>query len=334
MGKMSSTKLSQESTKLSIALITENFVRCWSPNELESFLGGGQESVVYLAEELGIPVFLSGETKMETAVRKNVIYRDFSEFKDEYDIVILFKINPLKSKLKAKVIFWSSDVQTSVYDPYGNISRYVCLTEYHRTRNNWVADVLPLGIDRESLESNKVEKKENTMLYSASLDRGFETLLNSWDKIREKYPGIRLYVTYGTAISQKINPSNKEKWLLFERNMSSICEKIGIDYLGTVSKEEMEKLYWSCQYWVHPLNRADSELFCLNAIKAQICGCIPVVYRIGALEETVGNYIDFDDFVKGEKKLRNTENFVPIYTWKEVGEKWRNMLESCLKNSL
>jgi glycogen synthase len=89
----------------------------------------------------------------------------------------------------------------------------------------------------------------------------------------------------------------------------------------------MEKLYWKSKYWILPLNNAESELFCLNAIKAQYCGCIPIVNKIGALTETVSNYIEYNDFVKGKLEIIKSNNIIPLFSWKEVVDKfWDKIL--------
>lgn len=319
-----------------IAIITENFLHPWSPNDIEKFLGGSQECTVYLAEALQragyvVSVFLSGPTVCKTELRNGISYQDFSLFDlcHPWDTIILFKINPLEDDPRLEninIIFWSSDVEKYVLnDRY--IKKRVCLTEYHRERNEWRigerntdgAFVIPHG----TYKGRTGVKKPNTMLYCSSPDRGLETVIRNWEKILMWCPSMKLYVTYGYKIAEDIGVSVAKQ---AEDSLKKICNELDIEYKGNVDRKEMESLYETCEYWVLPLNNPDSELFCLNAIKAQNCGCIPVVYKKGALTETVGNYIDFDDFVKGNLKIRPGSVF-PNYTWDEVVEKfWKPIL--------
>ena len=87
---------------MKIAIITENFLKPWYPNDIDNFLPGTQECVILFSEMLknkayDVNVFFNGPTIIETTERKNIIYRDFSKFSlgDNYDIIFLIKINPL-----------------------------------------------------------------------------------------------------------------------------------------------------------------------------------------------------------------------------------------------
>lgn len=315
-----------------IVIITENFKVPWNPNDIDDFLGGSQEVVVLFAEALkqsdfDVSVFTLGETKTETVSRKDVLYSDFSFFDYNADFIILFKINPLKEQRikNSKIVFWSSDIQKHVPFHFDKIQTTVCLTNYHKTRNNWENSfMLPHGFDKESLNKNKKEKIPNTVLYSSSFDRGIETLINSWSTIKKYFPNLKLKITYGFKIANQFASNlGKELNSKSEKHIKEVCEILDIEYLSNISRNEIEKLYWESEYWILPLNNADSELFCINAIKAQYCGCIPIVNKIGALKETVSDYIPFDEFVKGNKNIIKNENTIPSYSWLEIVNKWK-----------
>lgn len=308
----------------SIAIITENFLAVWRPADIQNFLGGSQECVVLFADALkrkgyNVSVFLYGPTVATDDTYNGISYSDFSAFDAVYDTIVLFKINPLEllddSRLdNANVIFWSSDVVNNVSGKY--IKKRVCLTEYHKQRTGWSdALVIPHGVDFTSLDDNEAEKEPNTAIYCSSLDRGFLTLLKDARKIKESFPDLKIYTTYGFKITRQITGLSRME---DEMELKKTCEASGLTYLADVSKKELEKLYWSCGYWILPLNKPDSELFCLNAIKTQYCGCIPVVYKLGALTETVGAYIPYDNFVNGDTTLTSDTNVIPSYSWDYV----------------
>lgn len=315
---------------MSIAVITENFLIPWEPNELEKFLGGCQECTVLLSEALvrinkKVSVFLHGPTPSKDYERNGVLYSDFSKFDlyDNYDTIILFKINPLKDDERLKktnVIYWSSDIENRPVAEY--IDHFVCLTEFHKETNDWKdALVIPHGIDMESLEKNRVPKRKNTMLYCSSYDRGLGLLFQFWEQIKKEFTDLELYVTYGFEITKKICGENEDV-VIGEEKTKEFCENLNINYLGNLSRDELEKLYWECEYWVHPLTYANAELFCLNAIKSKYCECKPVVCKIGALTETVGDYIDFCNFINGRERMTKVDNVPPMYSWDEVVDKW------------
>lgn len=327
-----------------IAIITENFLIPWYPDDIDDFLGGSQEVIVLFSEMLkrngyDVSVFTfceSKETIIKPCLRNEISYTNFDEFKkcySEFKTIILFKVNPLlelKNKFTShqKIIFWSSDVQKVVPRYFDLIRTRVCLTNYHKQMNQWDdAIVIPHGIDKKSLDENKADKIPNTVLFSSSLDRGLEELVNAWSNIKKHFPNLKLKVTYGFKISNQISSNIGKQFIkVYEKNVIDVCSFLGIEYLANISKKEMEKLYWESEYWILPLNKAESELFCLNAIKAQYCGCIPIVNKIGALQETVGDYIPFENLLKGDKTIKKANNTIPSYSWDDVLQIWKPIL--------
>lgn len=311
---------------MSIILIGENFLRPWKPEDINTFLAGCQECLVLLAEALQrqgykVKVLLHGPTKIDTQICNGIEYSDFSKFIVDDSVIILFKINPLPEDKRletANVIFWSSDVQTNV-SPDRYIKKYVCLTDYHLNRNGWKNGyVIPHGIDFLSLRRNRTEKENDTMLYCSSPDRGLAQVLQQWEVIKTYYPNLKLYITYGFKIAKQILDKST---LQSEEELKQFCTGKDITYLADLNRTDLEKLMWRCKYWVLPLNNPDSELFCLSAVKAQFCGCIPVVNKLGALTETVGDYIEFSSFCRGDTTIvRGKTN--SIYSWDDVVMKY------------
>jgi hypothetical protein len=329
-----------------VAIITENFSRVWKPDDIDDFLGGSQEVVVLLADALQragyqTVVFLHGKTKSDFHIREGVLYVDMSEFYMYHrvlDVLIMFKVCPFLRLPDVKnIIFWSSDVQANIgLNPENVFQNYVCLTEFHKRKctslyketygrdkediqNPWEnALVIPHGIDVKSLLKNKKSKVKNTFLYCSSLDRGFEHVFNNIEKINGK-----VFITYGFKILENI----LDKDINEEEFVSKLEKHKNLEYLGNVDKQRMEELFWECEYWLLPLNNENSELFCLSALKAQFCGCIPVIYKKGALLESVGRYIDFNDFISGNRTIREEPLLTPVLPWDTVVQKyWKDIL--------
>ena len=310
-----------------VCIVTENFIQPWSPNDIETFLGGSQECVVLLAEALSkrghsVQVMTHGPTPVGSEERKGIPYTQFSE-PIQADVAILFKVNPLTRKPPCKVIFWSSDVQEKI-PGIVSCNAVVCLTMYHLQRNGWKSGyVIPHGIDFESLDRRRKEKIPNTVLYCSSPDRGLEDLLQNWHLVRKHFPKLTLTITYGFRITRQISSElGRNIADHYEENVRQECKRVGIRYLGDVSRQKLEELYWESEYWILPLNNADSELFCFNAVKSAYTRCIPIVNKIGALTETVRDYIPFTQFIQGDLRVVPGRNIVPMYTWEEVAEMW------------
>lgn len=306
----------------------------WLPDDIDRFLGGGEEVVVLLAEAFvrqgySVNVYLNfpgnGPFLPEDICkeRNGVLYttREKASFgKDpENEILITFK-DPTPHIQGASVfrnIHFSSDVERSW--PLGSLNYFVHLSNYHESRNVFIpfnkSVVSPLGIDMKSLDSNKTDKLPGTMLYCSSPDRGLVQLVQDWEKIRKSHPGLELKVAYGFKNFEAHEGSQAGAW---KRNLLKMMEDRGIEYLGQLTKNEIEEEYWKAEYWCLPLQKPDSEMFCLNALKARYCGCMPVVNKMGALRDTVGDYIQYHDFVVGGLGVCVEPARYQPTTWDEV----------------
>lgn len=113
--------------------------------------------------------------------------------------------------------------------------------------------------------------------------------------------------------------------------MEKLLKQDGVRWLGELSREEIAREYWRAQYWVHPLNRPDSELFCLNALKAKHCEAIPVVNPVGALAETAPPFIPYERWIAGGEAIVETlgHDEPPTLRWDQIVERyWKPLLES------
>lgn len=311
----------------------------WSPYDLETFLGGSEEAIVLFAEALvrmGFSVTVYHTKKYEdpkpdeTTEKNGVVYKNraLGEMLTG-DIFITWKDNTpwIEGGKCYKKIHWSSDVE-SPWDT-SLVDHFIHLTNFHETRNLFVesgkSKIFPQGVDLKSLDKNKTEKVQNTMLYCSSPDRGLFNLLKDWPQIKTHFPELELKITYGFELFEKIMGEKGED---FKNMIMSSCNQPGITWLGQLSKDEIEKEYWKAQYWVMPLQKPQSELFCLNALKTRHTGCIPVVNKIGALRDTVGDFIDYKAFVNGSKKITRFESKVSVLTWVDVVKQyWMPLFE-------
>lgn len=279
----------------------------WSAENLETGIGGSEEKLIELATELAkeheVTIYHNGKH----GVFDGVTYIDHREFKAwEYrDVFVSFKTRHILSQSinAGKVLHWTTEIE----QPWSKrelegIDKIITISKYHKRQMGFTDDKLIesyLWVDTDRLDKNKVTKVKGTMLYCSSFDRGLEELLNKWADVKKNLGIDKLYITYGWDFLDKV--IKYQPHLLGWKNaMLELLKQDGIEMVGRVSNDEMCKYYWKSEYWVLPLNNPESELFCMNAIKAQYCGSIPVVRRIGALQETVNKYIDWDNLL-GQK---------------------------------
>ncbi len=235
-----------------------------------------------------------------------VKYKDHRELKlwEPMDIFVSFKSrNILVQSINAKkIIHWSTEIEPPWKDfELKNIDLILPISDYHKShfKKNKKIQTAYLWADLKRLKENKVTKEKGTMLYASSFDRGLEELLTRWPEVQKQLGVKKLYITYGWDFIDKLIKADPKR-APWKNQMLKLMEQDGIEMLGRLSNNKMCGMYWKSEYWCLPLSNPQSELFCLNAVKASYSNCIPVVRRIGALQETVHNYLDFDKLL-GEK---------------------------------
>lgn len=312
----------------------------WSPLDLESGLGGSEECIVLWSAALAarghrVTVYHNPPRALDGVEHRGVSYRPHFRFDPDAprDALVTWK-SPHPWALGAKAprrIHWSSDVER----PWParvqkTLDAFVCLTPYHRSTMPWLpealAQVVPHGIDLGQLDQFRHVKIPGRALYASSPDRGLLTLLRDWPRIRLEHPGLSLEIVYGWQRFIACQAGHLEA-RVFRAAMERLMGQEGITWRGQVSRAEMAAAYWQAEYWLHPLNRAESELFCLNALKARHCGALAVVNRIGALWDTVTRWIDYPRFVRGDGAIEEAEP-CPTLGWDEVVARyWEPLLQ-------
>lgn len=310
-----------------IRIFTNDVAGGWKANDVDNFLGGSEECVVLLAEALfraGFKVYVYHtypEGFMGVYDRMGVIYNKREEVKVEKgDILISFKDTlPWRGDEQGAglKIHWSSDVEMLWDD--SNVDYIVNLTPYHNTQNIGFSPekkvVIPHGVESLYFDGFHYGKKDvDSMLYCSSPDRGLLTLLNDWVVIKQHYPLLKLRITYGFKNLSLMSGRALE----IQRAVRELVEQQDITLLGQLTKEQMIEEYRKSLYWVLPLNRPASELFCLNAVKSRLCGMFPVVNKVGALSDTVGDYIPYKAFRDGNDSMVHEAAYFDSLDWDSV----------------
>lgn len=311
----------------------------WEPEELETGLGGSEEVLVLWSAALaarGHRVRVYRNPRRESAARRHrgvtwLPHAAFDPF-ERRDVLVSWKSpHPWRVGARARTrLHWSSDVEP----PWSaamlaQVDAVVALTPYHRSRLDWLpetkARVIPHGIDLAQLEAHRVGRVAGRALYCSSPDRGLETLLREWPRLRALHreaghPGLELDVCYGWRLFEAITAGDPaaEGW---RAELERLLAQPGIRNCGQVSRAELARAYWAAEYWLLPLAHADSELFCLNALKAQHAGALPVVNRIGALADTVTRWVDYADFREARSTIHEAPPF-PALGWDAVVERF------------
>jgi len=122
------------------------------------------------------------------------------------------------------------------------------------------------------------------VFYGSSYDRGLEHLLKIWPDVVKAVPDAELHVFYGWDLFARFYGDNPERMAWKDRIDKMMTHK-GVTHHGRVSQPQIVKEMKKCGVWAYPTHFG--EISCINAMKAQACGCIPVVINYAALETTV-----------------------------------------------
>lgn len=351
--------------KETIKIFTNLVEGGWSAHQLESGIGGSEEKLIEFAQEMAkefdVIIYMNGVH----GLINNVKYEDHRNYKPwEYcDVFISFKNkNILLESINASKIFhWTTEIEPEwTKTMLNDINNVICISDYHVSRMKPKSDkfkTMYLWADLSKLNTNNIilemerlskvkdirydispfpnNKEKDSMLYSSSFDRGLEELLMNWKLVQEELGVKKLYITYGWDFIDKMIKYNPQL-IGWKNKMLELIKQEGVELVGKIKNDEMCKMYWKCEYWVLPLSNPDSELFCINAIKAQYCECIPIVRKIGALQETVNNCLNWDGEILGRPNQKSNWNKNSIEKNKKFAEKfsldlkikeWKKLIE-------
>lgn len=277
----------------------------WEPTDTR--LGGTEESIVKWAGELAkrgheVNVYRNGSYHM---FDHEVLYQPREEYDGSGDICINLKSSEVSPKEPTLYLTNETDATSKDLSAYAGV---IWPSEYALESipvNNPVKYVLPHGYDNHHIYP--VTKITNQCLYASSPDRGLQTLLKLWPSIYAEHPDATLKVTYGAEEFD--------------------CP--GVEFLGDVDEETMNRLYRESDIWAYPCN--GGELFGITGIKAQAAGCVPVIIPTMALKETVrhGFFANEDTFADMLRMaLRNNQGKKDMVRGKLAQEHYVNWEES------
>lgn len=278
----------------------------WSANQYESGLGGSEEKLIEWSREMvkrghSVEVYMNGEWGNFDGVE----YKSHSSFNplEKHDVFISFKSRDILSQsINAdKKFHWTTEIESQwPKHLLSEVDAVICISKYQLSRMPWLGEkgkVIYLWAD---MPSTTIIGKENSILYSSSFDRGLQELLQRWPETKQKLNVDKLVITYGWDFVDKILKFNP-RMAGWKAEMVKLLEQDGVVMLGRVTNTQMWEEYAKAKYWALPLNNPDSELFCINAIKSQLRGAMPLVIKAGALQETIGHFVSWKMMLNGQQ---------------------------------
>ena len=296
----------------------------WNPNTLDNIgLGGTEQCVLYLAYHLaaypGNQVWVVGD--VIEGDFDNVKYRSTENFKKEVksvDTIIatsyihyLLEFEDIEYK---NSIFWVHNTDYFTYWRgkeiknhrelllHPKLTHIICLTYWHKDK---FAEQFPETLDKIQVIGNGIYKKafvdvwpkpkivngrtipgdplyhiknNNQYIYTSHAERGLQRLLEEWPSILERTPDATLKIAtpaYGL-----------EYFDLYFKEWANNLE--GVEFVGTLSQQELYKLMASSCYWYYPSDY--EETFCITALEMLGHKVQPITWEWGGLKETLQGF--------------------------------------------
>lgn len=363
--KQGRRELRRSGGKLSINIWTGPAWERWSPDSLETGIGGSETAAAQIAKSLvcrGHTVKVFGEAYGVWDGVEYVPHEKLSENPATYpcDVFVASRQpSALRFDVSSSVkALWVHDVHCGEgSEAATDVDRsdvVMALSTWHagflkQTYPNLDPEKIWVTSNGISLERFKDEpvKIGRRAIYASSPDRGLDRLLDLWPRIRERVPSAELHVYYGFETWKKIAASRNDtdtltRLSVFERRLKK-GRKIGVVYHGRVGQRELAKAYCQARVWAYPT--AFTETSCISAMEAQAAGCVPVTTALAALAETVkcGYLIQgdpneafyADSFVErvtscllGEEEVsrRAREVALATFSWDDVAASWEEKL--------
>jgi len=338
-------------------------VEKWSPDSLKSGLGGSETAAIYTSKLLaarGHKVRVFAEVG---GVFDGVEYLHHSKFKDVECDVFISSRQPwvVQQSFKAGLkLLWIHDVHCGTYTQQMQqwllkFDAVLVLSEWHK---KFILETYPClnpsiviktanGIDH-SRFSGPAIKRTNKLVYSSSLDRGLEALLQMFPSIQEQVPGTELHVYYGFDWWKKFTEmkGNPPQELARIDAVEKGLKQPGVFFHGKQSQEVIAQAFKSAKVWAY--STWFHESFCITALEAQAAGAVPVTTAIAGLLDTVGSgfLIEGDctrpgyqkQFIEHVVTLLSHEGireqcsetavqFASKFTWESVVDQWEQIFK-------
>lgn len=177
--------------------------------------------------------------------------------------------------------------------------------------------------------------------WGSSYDRGLEHLLTIWPTVKAAVPEAELHIYYGWNLYDAIHRDNPER-VAWKEKIDKMMDQPGITHHGRVGQAQLTQEMPNYGIWAYPTDF--DEISCINAIKSQAFGLIPVTMNRAALAETVqyGTKLNGDItdpkvrelyaqelilWLKDHTRQEETRKFMmpwarEHFAWSQVAETW------------
>lgn len=154
------------------------------------------------------------------------------------------------------------------------------------------------GIYCSRFENKNIVRNPKKIVVTSSPDRGWDTILDIFPKIKEKVPDAELHLFYGFNNAEVMATQNPGLATEIQRmkNKAESLAHLGVHLRGRVNQNQLADEMLSAGVWTHLTWFTESS--CISAMEALAAGCRVVCTDKAALSETasIGALIEGDCF--------------------------------------
>ena len=274
-------------------------------------IGGSETAAAKLGEAFvrrGYRVVVFGECEEGTCAGVDYVHLDrFSNFAESFhmDVFIVSRYAQLllEAVRATKRYFWAHDMNAIpargaggdvLHQRAGELDAIFCLSPSHRDAfaRTHRLDASKIVVTRNGLTPERFagqeERQPFRFFYSSSPDRGLDTLLELFPRIRERLPEAELHIFYGfenwdRALGMRMD-RDAEAW---RDRIRTAMQQPGVFFRGRIGQQELACEMMRSDIWFYPTRF--EETYCITALEAQMAGAVCVASDLGALRTTVAN---------------------------------------------
>lgn len=188
----------------------------------------------------------------------------------------------------APTFVWCHDLMTPGLENTAVFERALCLTPFHK-RYAMATQALPeekIWVTRNGVKPDRFtdgpwEKDPWKFVFSSSPDRGLDRTMRVLDRVREKYPQVKLHVYYGVEHLDRYGLGDlrvKLQQMMAER-------KDWVIYHGATQQDELMREFKSAAYCVQPSDWIETSM--ISAMERLACGVYQIMRAVGGCVDTL-----------------------------------------------
>lgn len=272
----------------------------WDETDVYNGMSGSETWAIEISKQLalhGYEVFLYAIPPVEHDVIENFHFLNFERLKADcmnmrFDFFISSRFSdvyqyPYLRCDNCYIMAHDNIINTPLYLPsfigLGKVKGILYLSDWHKeylkySHGEYGIENIQFfkvtnGFSNELYNDVDLDNKENSMIWSSSLTRGFDSFITDvFEKVVRRHPDFKVYVCSGTSYDIDI----KTKYSNYNDN---------IVMLGTISKEELANYQKRSKVWVYP--GTFQETFCITAIEQCAAGNVVITPLSFGLKTTL-----------------------------------------------